>query len=77
MPWPKTGLTHYHAQLGLSDKDHGNKGLVFYYVVWLGSMIYGMGLVPCCCQDGYQAQVRQHPIDDTLHTDTIQYKIQL
>ncbi len=20
MPWPKTGATHYHAQLGLPDK---------------------------------------------------------
>ena len=28
MPWPKTGATQYHAQLGLSDKGHAIKGLV-------------------------------------------------
>ena len=26
MPWPKTGVTHYHAQLGLSDKGRAIKG---------------------------------------------------
>ncbi len=49
------------------------KGLVVCYVKWLRSMIYEMGLgpcsarcvglVPCFGQDGYQAQVPQHPID--------------
>ncbi len=28
MPWPKTGATQYHAQLGLPDKVHAIKGLV-------------------------------------------------
>ena len=28
MPWPQTGATQYHAQLGLSDKDRAIKGLV-------------------------------------------------
>ncbi len=28
MPWPQTGATPYHAQLGLSDKDRAIKGLV-------------------------------------------------
>ena len=28
MPWPKTGETHYHAQLVLPDKDRAIKGLV-------------------------------------------------
>ena len=28
MPWPKTGATQYHTQLGLTDKDHVIKGLV-------------------------------------------------
>ncbi len=28
MPWPKTGATQYHAQLGLPDKGHAIKGLV-------------------------------------------------
>ncbi len=30
MPWPKTGATQYHAQLGLQDKGHAIKGLVVY-----------------------------------------------
>ena len=28
MPWPQTGATHYHAQLGLADKGRAIKGLV-------------------------------------------------
>ena len=28
MPWPQIGATHYHAQLGSSDKDRAIKGLV-------------------------------------------------
>ena len=28
MPWPQTGSTHYHAQLGLPDKGRAIKGLV-------------------------------------------------
>ena len=28
MPWSKTGVTHYHAQLGLPDKGRAIKGLV-------------------------------------------------
>ena len=28
MPWPQTGATQYHAQLGLPDKGHAIKGLV-------------------------------------------------
>ena len=28
MPWPKTGATQYHAQLGLPDKGRATKGLV-------------------------------------------------
>ncbi len=30
MPWPQTGATQYHAQLGLSDKGHAIKELVVY-----------------------------------------------
>ncbi len=46
MPWPQKGATHYQAQLGLPDKGRAIKGLVvhFIYVLWLGSMFYGMGL---------------------------------
>ncbi len=28
MPWPQTGTTQYHAQLGLPDKGRAIKGLV-------------------------------------------------
>ena len=28
MPWPQTGTTHYHAQLGFLDKGRTIKGLV-------------------------------------------------
>ncbi len=28
MPWPKTGATQYHAQLGLPEKGRAIKGLV-------------------------------------------------
>ncbi len=28
MPWPQTGATPYHAQLGLPDKGHAIKRLV-------------------------------------------------
>ena len=30
MPWPKTGATQYHAQLGLPDKGYAIKGLVVF-----------------------------------------------
>ena len=62
----------FYVQLGLPDKGREIKGLVVCYVVWLGSMISGdgsldarkaRGLDPCCGQDGYRAQVPQHPID--------------
>ena len=38
MPSPKTGATHYHAQLGLKDKGRAIKELVFCYLVELGSI---------------------------------------
>ena len=62
--------THYYQQLGRLDKDRTIKRLVVCYVVWQGYMIYGsldqrrvVGLVPCCGQDCYQAQVPQQSID--------------
>ena len=56
MPWPQTGATHYHAQLGRPDKGRAIKGLDVSYVVWIGSMkgiglrtcTRWAGLVPCC-----------------------------
>ena len=38
MPTPQTGVTHYHEQLVLPDKNRAIIGLVFCYVVWLVSM---------------------------------------
>ena len=71
MPWLHTGATHYLSQFGLPEKGRAIKGLVVCYVVWLGSM-KGMsvktcarcvGLVPCCDQDGYLAEIPQHTIE--------------
>ena len=69
IPWPQTGTTPYHAQLGLSDKCHTIKGLVVCYVVWPGSTIYWMGL--CSGQDGY---LKYHNTP-YIHKDTYQYNI--
>ena len=33
MPWPKTGATHYNAQLGHQDKGHAIKEFVFLWVL--------------------------------------------
>ena len=58
----KTVATYYHAQLGLPDKE-GRAIKVL--VVWDGYLDKQKvrGLVPCCGQDGYRAQVPQLPID--------------
>ena len=71
MPWPQTGASHCHAQLGPPDKGRAIKGLVICWSMarindlWDGSMDKHKvrGLVPCGGQDGYRAQVPQHPID--------------
>ncbi len=44
MPWPQTGATHYHTQIGPSDKGRAIKGLVVCYAIWLGTMICWMSL---------------------------------
>ena len=75
---------HYKAHQGLQDKGRAIKGFVVCYVLWLGSMIYWMGLwtcarcvglVPFCGQDVFRAQVPQHPIDtySLLHIGYITY----
>ena len=43
MPWPQTGATRHHAQLGIPDKGFTIKGFVVCYELWLGSL-KGMGL---------------------------------
>ena len=60
MPWPKTDVTHYHAQLGPSDKGRTIKGLVVCWSMarindlWDGSLdkrkVPSLG--PCCGQGG-------------------------
>ncbi len=78
MPWHQTTATHYHAQLVLPD-NRAIKGLVVYYLVWLGSMIFDLvqgacvGLVPCCGQDGYQAQILQQHTINRCNYNTIQH----
>ena len=70
MLWPQTVTTKYHAKLRFSDKDRAIKGLAICNVIWPGSLkgmglrisSRGMGLVPCCGQDNYGAQVPQHQL---------------
>ena len=38
-PWSQTGVTHYHTQIRLPDKDSKIKGLVVCNIVRPGSMI--------------------------------------
>ncbi len=59
MPWPQTGVTNYHAQLGPPDKGQrvgcllGSMAVI--YDLWDGSLEKRKvsGLFPCCGQDGY------------------------
>ena len=45
MPWPKTGATHYYAQLGLPDKGRARVGCLLY----LGSRAFGPGGLALGC----------------------------
>ncbi len=71
MPWPQTGATHYHAQIGPSDKGQMscNQGLVVSIArindLWDEYMDKRKvrGLLPCFGQDGYRAQVPQCLLD--------------
>ncbi len=65
MPWPRTGATHYQAQLGPPDKGL----IVCWRMARINNLLDGSidkckvrGLVPCHGQDGYRAQVPQRPI---------------
>ena len=48
MPWPQTGATHCHEQLGLPDKGCAIKGLEF--MLGMGHRTCGRCVcqVPCC-----------------------------
>ena len=49
MPWPKTGATQYHAQLGLQDKGHAIKGLVVCNSWDLEPLDLLNGMAPLAC----------------------------
>ncbi len=50
MPWPQTGATHYHAQLGLPDKGRAIKGLVVCHIWDLEPLDLLNGLALGCYQ---------------------------
>ena len=50
MPWPKTGTTQYHAQLGYPDKGRAIKGLVVCNNWDLGPLELLNGLALGCYQ---------------------------
>ena len=50
MPWPKTGATHYHAQLELPDKGRAIKELVVCNNWELEPLDMLNGLALCCYQ---------------------------
>ena len=69
MSLPQTGATHYHVKLG--QKSFNQRfgcllcSMARIYNQWDGSLdkrkVSDL-VVHCCCQDGYRAQVPQHPI---------------
>ena len=50
MPWPQTGATQYHAQLGLPDKGRAIKRLVFCHSLDLEPLDLPNGLALGCYQ---------------------------
>ena len=50
MPWPQTGATQYHAQLGLPAKGRAIKGLVVYNNKDLEALDLQNGLALGCYQ---------------------------
>ncbi len=69
MSGPQTGATYYHTQLrqGWCNQRVGCMlGIMDrIYNLWDGYLdkCKVFGLVPCCGQDGYRAQVLKQPID--------------
>ena len=65
MPWPKTGASHYHAQLDLPKTkvvcSNQRVGCLLCSVIRVYEGDRCVGLVPFCGQDGYRAQVLQNP----------------
>ena len=50
MPWPQTGATQYHAQLGLPDKGRAIKELVVFNNWDLEPLVLLNGLALGCYQ---------------------------
>ena len=53
MPWPKTGATQYHAQIGLPDKGRnilnlGEKNIMKAYKIVKGSCEFDNKINECC-----------------------------
>ena len=57
MPWPQTGATLYHAQLGLPDKGRAIKGLVVCYNWDLEPLDLLNGLAPGCYQPSSKVSI--------------------
>ncbi len=53
MPWPKTGATQYHAQLGLPHEGHAIKGLIVFYDQDLEALNLLNGLALGCYQPSH------------------------
>ena len=57
MPWPQTGATQYHAQLGLPDKGRAIKGLVVCNNWYLEPLNLLNGLALECYQSSPEALI--------------------
>ncbi len=57
MPWPKTGATQYHEQLGLTDKGREIKGLVVCNSWDLEPLDLLNGLAICCYQPSTEVRL--------------------
>ncbi len=70
---PQPQLITIHSGLGLPDKGRAIKGFVVCLLrivvrIFKGLVVVSLaqgtwGLIPCCGQDGYLAQVPQHPLE--------------
>ena len=57
MPWPKTGVTQYHAQLGLPNKGRAIKGLVVCNNWYLEPLDLQNGLALGCYQPSPEVSI--------------------
>ena len=57
MPWPQTGVTQFHAQLGPPDKGLAIKWLVVYYDWDLEPLDLLNGLALGCYQPSFEVLI--------------------